>query len=412
MSHPVTCPQGHRWEVHPDAAGPASCPVCGSTAVEGGALLAPATSATAATPSGAVPFPEDQLLPEVPGYELLEVIGHGGMGVVYRARQKSLNRTVAFKMILAGRHASPHDRGRFRAEAESLARLQHPGIVQIYEVGEREGCPYMALEFLKGGTLEAQLAGTPLPPREAAGLLAALVPAVHAAHQAGIVHRDLKPANILLARRRRPPEGAPQSGSASPPLASFVPKVSDFGLAKQLGASSGHTQSGAVLGTPSYMAPEQAAGKGKEVGPAADVYALGAVLYECLTGRPPFKAATTLDTLLQVIGNEPVPPSTLQPSLPRDLETICLKCLQKEPARRYASSLDLANDLQRFLDLWDLSTGQEVFSLPGTGRVAFGGDGRRLVALGPGNSVLVWSAEEWSEPQKAARHQALTSSSR
>jgi hypothetical protein len=260
------------------------------------------------------------------------------MGVVYRARQVTLGRLVALKVILAGAHAESAERARFRREAEAVARLQHAHIVQVFEVGEHLGLPFFSLEFCPGGGLDGKLAGTPLPPRETAALVEKLARAAHAAHQKGIVHRDLKPANVLLA----------EDGT---------PKIADFGLAKTLDEA-GQTASGAVLGTPSYMAPEQARGKGHEAGPAVDIYALGAVLYECLTGRPPFKAATTADTLLQVIGDEPVPPSRLAPGVPRDLETVCLRCLQKEPARRYRSALDLADDLGRFL------TGEPVRARP------------------------------------------------
>jgi hypothetical protein len=266
--------------------------------------------------------------PAVPGYEVLEELGRGGMGVVYKARQAGLGRLVALKVILAGAHAGADDRARFRAEAEAVARLQHPNVVQIHEVGERDGRPYFSLEFCPGGSLDGRLAGTPLPPPEAGRLVETLARAVHAAHRHGIIHRDLKPANVLLA----------EDGT---------PKITDFGLAKRLDGS-GRTRSGELLGTPSYMAPEQARGQGKAVGPAADVYALGAILYECLTGRPPFRAATWPETLQQVSAEEPVPPRRLNAAVPRDLETVCLKCLEKEPGRRYAGARDLAEDLRRF----------------------------------------------------------------
>jgi WD40 repeat protein len=267
--------------------------------------------------------------PAVPGYEVLGVLGRGGMGVVYKARQRGLNRLVALKMILVGGHAGPAELARFRAEAEAIARLQHPNIVQIHEVGEHEGGPFFSLEFCPGGSLERKLAGTPLPPEEGAALVETLARAMQAAHDKGIIHRDLKPGNVLLA----------EDGT---------PKVTDFGLAKRLGEA-GQTTTGAVMGTPPYMAPEQTGGSKGPTGPAVDVYALGAILYECLTGRPPFKAATTMDTLMQVLSDEPVPPRQLQPRTPRDLETVCLKCLQKEPTRRYASAQELAEDLSRFL---------------------------------------------------------------
>ncbi len=271
--------------------------------------------------------PLDRL--SIPGYSLLRVLGRGGMGVVYEARQEQLNRLVALKMILSGGHASDEDVIRFRTEAEAIARLQHPNIVQIYEIGEHQGLPYFSLEYCGGGSLASQWNGTPLPPQKAAQLVEVLARAMEAAHQAGVIHRDLKPANVLL--------------TAAGPL-----KITDFGLAKRLDAS-GLTASGAIMGTPSYMAPEQADGRGRKIGPAADVYALGAILYEALTGRPPFKAATPLDTIIQVVANEPVPPSRLQSKVPRDLETICLKCLEKSADKRYSTAQDLAHDVGRYL---------------------------------------------------------------
>jgi serine/threonine-protein kinase len=223
-----------------------------------------------------------------PGYEVLGELGHGGMGIVYKARQVNADRLVVLKMILAGGHAEPDQLARFRTEAEAIARLQHPHVVQVFEVGQHNGLPFFSLEFCPGGSLDKKLAGTPLPPKEAAALMAQLARGVQAAHAAQVLHRDLKPANVLLA-------------------ADGTPKVTDFGLAKKLDAQ-GATISGVIVGTPSYMAPEQASGMAHELGPAADVYALGAVLYECLTGRPPFRAATTWDTLQQVLTREPVPP--------------------------------------------------------------------------------------------------------
>jgi serine/threonine-protein kinase len=266
----------------------------------------------------------------VTGYEVLGVLGRGGMGVVYKARQVGLNRTVALKMVLAGDLAGAEQLERFRDEAEAVARLQHPNIIQIHDIGERDGRPFFSLEFVEGGSLADRLDGTPWPPADAARLLETLARAIHEAHARGIVHRDLKPANVLL-------------------TSAGVPKVTDFGLAKRLDVDSGRTRSGAIMGTPSYMAPEQAGGKPGLVGPAADVYALGAILYELLTGRPPFKAATPLETVVQSATEEPVPPGRLVPGLPRDLETIALKCLQKDPARRFASAEALADDLHRYL---------------------------------------------------------------
>jgi WD40 repeat protein/tetratricopeptide (TPR) repeat protein len=309
-------------------------------------LADPAAEQAGAGPSGTAGTAAAASLPAVPGYELLKELGRGGMGVVYWAWQSRLNRSVALKMILGGAHAGPQELARFRTEAEAVARLHHPHIVQVYDVGLAEQCPYLALEFVDGGNLAQQLTGTPLPARHAARLLELVARAVQAAHQKGVVHRDLTPANVLLARSDAA-QGVPL-GSAEE-ATSYEPKVTDFGLAKLLvGGGPTLTHSGAILGTPSYMAPEQAAGHGKEVGPATDVYALGAILYELLTGRPPFKAETPLETLLQVQTVEPVPPSRLQPKLPRDLTTICLKCLAKEPGKRYASAEELAEDLRRF----------------------------------------------------------------
>ncbi len=313
----------------------------------------PATAAeTPGDDDPAVPRPQPE---EIPGYRLLGVLGFGGMGVVYKAQHLRLRRLVALKMCLAGRHATPEQRARFRNEAEAAASLRHPNIVQVYEVSEFRGQPYLALELVEGGSLAQRLAQSVLPVREAAELLLALAKAVAAAHKHGIIHRDLKPANVLLGNG----ESLPLTTHHSPltthhsPLTTHQPKITDFGLAKWLRedrtGSDWHTRTGAVLGTASYMAPEQAEGHGRKIGPQVDVYALGAILYEALTGRPPFKGETPLDTLDQVRTREPIAPSRLRPSVPRDLETICLKCLAKEPGRRYASAAALADDLRRFL---------------------------------------------------------------
>jgi tetratricopeptide (TPR) repeat protein/tRNA A-37 threonylcarbamoyl transferase component Bud32 len=277
-------------------------------------------------PGGAARGP----VPVLPGYEILGELGHGGMGVVYKARQLNLNRIVALKMILPRTYTAREDLARFRIEAEAVAHLQHPNIVQIHDVGEHDGRPFCALEFIDGGSLAQKLAGTPQAARAAAGVVEQLARAMDWAHQRGILHRDLKPANVLL-------------------TTAGLPKISDFGLAKRLESDGGQTQSGAILGTPSYMAPEQAASGKRPVGPATDVYGLGAILYEMLTGRPPFKGESVLETVQQVLADEPVPPSRLHRKVPRDLETICLKCLYKEPKQRYTSAADLANDLGRFL---------------------------------------------------------------
>ena len=278
-------------------------------------------------------------VPIVPGYHVLEELGRGGMGVVYKARPESLNRLVALKMILAGDLAGPEASARFFAEAEAVARLQHPQVVQIFRIGDHRGRPFLEMEFVEGGSLADRLEGTPWKPRRAAKLVESLARAVHHAHLRGIVHRDLKPANILL-------------------TSEDLPKVSDFGLAKSLGADTGLTRTNSVIGSPSYMAPEQARGAMKFIGPSTDVYALGAILYELLTGRPPFRAATILETLEQVKLAEPASPSRLQPGLPIDIETIVLKCLQKEPARRYATAEKLSDDLLRF------ATGKPVLARP------------------------------------------------
>jgi WD40 repeat protein/tetratricopeptide (TPR) repeat protein len=309
---------------------------CGGVGLERDATVPPPadpssaeTIAKADRPAPAAP--RERPLPAIAGYEILGELGRGGMGVVYRARQVRLNRPCALKMILGGAHADAPAAVRFLAEAEAVARLQHPNVVQIHHVGEADGLPYFELEYVDGGSLEKALDGTPWHERRAAELVEALARGVAEAHRLGIIHRDLKPANVLLA-------------------ADGTPKIGDFGLAKSLANDSGLTATDSIMGSPGYMAPEQAEGKTKQVGPAADVYALGAILYELLTGRPPFVGASILETLEQVRLTEPVAPSRLVPRLPRDIETIALKCLQKEPAKRYDSAADLAADLRRFLD--------------------------------------------------------------
>src|SRR5262245_4679968 len=262
-------------------------------------------------------------------YELLEEIARGGMGVVFKARQLSLNRIIALKMILAGQLASEAEVRRFNAEAGAAARLDHPNIVQVYEVGEHEGLHYFSMKLIEGPSLQTDLKRFAGDPRGAARVVACVARAVHHAHQRGILHRDLKPSNILLDDQGQP-------------------HVTDFGLARKIEAEGGPTQSGAVVGTPEYMAPEQATAQ-KTLTTATDVHGLGSLLYALLTGRPPFRGDTALETLGQVVAADPAPPHTLNPCVDRDLETICLKCLQKEPHRRYGSVEALVEDIERWL---------------------------------------------------------------
>ncbi len=324
-----------------------------------GPAPAPARAGATAPLEKTLPFVAGPAAPDRPafaGYEVLERVGSGGMGEVFRARHLLTGRVVALKTVLSG-FGPAHGEylARFRSEAEAVSRLQHANIISIYEVGEQDGRPFFTMEWVDGGNLAEQLAGKPRPPREAAALAETLARAVHAAHEAGVVHRDLKPANILLSgsdKRPRLSPGEATSGDACryDRLTDCTPKVADFGLAKRLDVESGQTQTGQILGTPSYMAPEQTTGQARSVGPAADVYALGALLYEMLTGRAPFQGTNFMETLEQVRSREPVAVRSLQPKAPRDLETICLKCLSKEPHRRYATGLELADDLRRWLD--------------------------------------------------------------
>jgi serine/threonine protein kinase len=363
--HPAsTCRSGHPWEsTTPEEI----CPYCAAA----DEFANKDTSLDSEIPADELPPPPLQSLapfvpvvtksaaargwPDVAGYAMLAELGRGGMGVVYKARDLRLNRIVALKMIRAGADASVVDLARFRTEAEATARLQHPNIVQVFEVGEADGLPYVALEFVAGSSLSAQLRDGPLESRVAAALVESLADAMQYAHQNGIVHRDLKPANILISAgggSRSVGTTIKEGDGVAPPAPSGkspspTAKITDFGLARRLDVP-GQTKTGEILGTPSYMAPEQASGMSLHVGPAADIYALGAILYECLTGRPPFLASFAAATLLQVLSDEPVPPSRLARGVQRDLETICLKCLHKEPRRRYPTAQALADDLRRF----------------------------------------------------------------
>ena len=263
-------------------------------------------------------------------YELLEEIASGGMGVVYKARQQSLHRIVAIKLLLFGRFSQPEFVRRFRGEAAAAAGLQHRNIVAIHEVGEHEGQPYFSMDFVEGRNLAEMVREHPLSAKRAALYLKVIAEAIHFAHQKGVLHRDLKPSNVLIDQFDEP-------------------RITDFGLAKQLNDQNEITITGQVLGTPSYMPPEQALGKRDAVGPAGDIYSMGAILFHVLTGRPPFVSESVTETLEQVLRAEPISPRFLNPSVPRDLETICLKCLEKEPVRRYQTARELSAELDRFL---------------------------------------------------------------
>jgi serine/threonine protein kinase len=317
----------------------------------------------------AVPTPHDkktaqaaELLGELGDYELLEEVGRGGQGVVFRARQKSLNRTVALKVISLGQWASKAHLKRFRLEAEAAARLEHPGIVPIHEVGERDGSCYFSMKFVEGGQLDEVVRRTPMSIRHAVELIAKVARTVHYAHEHGILHRDIKPGNILLDQ-----EGEPH--------------LTDFGLARLVESESSITQTLDVLGTPSYMAPEQAVGNNSAITGATDVYGLGAVLYQLLTGQPPFAGGATYETIKLLLDTEPRNPRVLSPKVDRDLSTICLKCLEKDPKRRYASALALAEDLERWLK-------HEPIAARRTGLL---GRGKKLVRRNPTSAVLTTS---------------------
>jgi serine/threonine-protein kinase len=348
---------------------------------------APSTpAATVLDSSPGAPGDDPDRLPALPGYETLEELGRGGMGIVYKAWQRGLRRLVAVKMLPDC--APPELRARFQVEGEAAARLQHPNIVAVHEVGGDSRRPFLVMEFLEGGSLASKLAGAPLPAREAARLVELLARAVEYAHGRQVLHRDLKPANVLLS-------------------ADGTPKVADFGLARLLAGGADLTRTGAILGTPSYMAPEQARSGTCPVGPAVDVYALGSILYECLTGRPPFKGVTDLDTLGQVAEVDPVPPRQLQPGVPRDLDTICLKCLHKDPAGRYRSSAELADDLGRYL------AGEPIRARPvgslerglnwARRRPALAGLGAAVVVLAVGLAV----GGVWARQQAVGRRTAV-----
>lgn len=294
--------------------------------------------------------------PNIPGYEILGDLGRGGMGVVYMARQSSLNRVVALKMLLQSELAAPEQIARFKSEAELLARLHHPNIIPIYDVGAYEGRPYFTMEFVNGPSLGKYQGSRPQPVNDSANLIEILARAMHVVHQHGIIHRDLKPSNILLQsadfklqiENSDPAITGDELQSVVSTSSASIPKITDFGLAKDQAVDQNLTQTGMAMGTPCYMAPEQARSRPGEVGPAADIYSLGAILYEMLTGRPPFDAATSAETIVQLLHEPPPPPSRFVSELPRDIVTICLKCLEKEPKQRYASAWELAEDLRRF----------------------------------------------------------------
>ena len=354
MPHFLLCQQGHQWEVDvlhlkPGQSLTTRCGVCGELAIRLLTAKIPLPETTAPAPAAAVaespaiaakpllPVAPKQARPlggrgeiAIPGYTIIGELGRGGMGIVYKAVQTATNRTVALKMVLSGAQASEREVVRFRAEAAAVQKLHHPNIVALYEVGDLNGQPFVVLEYVDGGSLAEIIAGKPQPQEQSALLVEKLARAMYFAHGSGVIHRDLKPANVLVS-------------------SDGTPKIADFGLAKQLDHSTQLTSTGAIMGTPNYMAPEQAAGRTKEIGPLTDVYALGAILYELLTGQPPFHGANLVETLDKVRADKPLPPHRFQPYLAHDVERICLKCLEKTPQLRYRSALELAEDLTRFL---------------------------------------------------------------
>ncbi|HEV3383729.1 MAG TPA: serine/threonine-protein kinase [Gemmata sp.] len=365
---------------------PLSCPTCGASALSDRQTVGSSSDQATVTPDELPPAPlsapQASRRPHVPGYEILKELGRGGMGVVYLAQQISLKRVVALKMLLSGPHASEKEMARFRTEAETLASLNHSNIVHIYDVGEQDGFAYLTMEYVEAGNLAEKLAGKQQPARESAKFVQLLAGAVHAAHSRGIIHRDLKPANILL---QNPESQLRSERASSANFLSAIPKITDFGLAKRSDGI-GLTQTGAVLGTPSYMAPEQAQSKTNEIGVCTDVYALGAILYEMLTGRPPFGEATLLETLRKVVDAQPLPPSRFC-QVPKTLEKICLRCLEKSPQNRFKSALELAENLDCFLK-------EESKPVPATRK-------RMPVVIGVLATLLILGFIIWDSTSKA-----------
>jgi eukaryotic-like serine/threonine-protein kinase len=320
MDSDFTCSHGHRWRRPPSDGSPNLCPVCGAAPL-------PSSDPSAQKPDD----PSTTKHTLLPGYELLGQAGIGGMGIVFRARQQKTGLTVAVKMLRDDEQSLPDSPRRFQREVQCLANLDHPNIVKAHESGVRDGVAYLIMEYLEGSSLFKRLNGSAMPPREAAQLLKPIAEAVHHAHERGIIHRNLKPHDILF-------------------TADGTPKLIDFGLARVAGKDDAPFGEGVVVGTPSYMSPEQAAGRSNAVGPATDVFGLGAVLYECLTGRPPFVGPSPIETLMRVRDSEPVPPRSLNKQADREIESVCLRCLRKEPRDRYASAQAVAEDLGRYLD--------------------------------------------------------------